>query len=81
MFYILGVLNKGAVETDPFARRCLIEMIEKGFNAKLICEITGYKETVYKKVCDIVNANKRHKNEIVTYERTLLHILIKIRLL
>lgn len=59
LFYILGVLNKGAVETDPFARRCLIEMIEKGFNANLISEITGYKETVYKKVCDIVNANKK----------------------
>ena len=48
LFYILGVLNNGAVETDPFARRCLIEMIEKGFNANLISEITGYKETVYK---------------------------------
>ena len=58
LFYILGVLNKGAVETDPFARRCLIEMIEKGFNANLISEITGYKDTVYKKVCTMVNANK-----------------------
>lgn len=58
LFYILGVLNNGAVETDPFARRCLREMIEKGFNANLISEITGYKDTVYKKVCTMVNANK-----------------------
>ena len=58
LFYILGVLNDGSVETDPFARRTLIEMIEKGFNAILISEITGYKDTVYENVCNIVNANE-----------------------
>lgn len=59
LFYILSVLYEG-VETDPFARRCLIEMIEKGFNAELISELTGYKDTVYKNVCSIVNSNKEY---------------------
>lgn len=66
LFYILGLLNDGAVETDPFARRCLVEMIEKGFNENLISEITGYKNTVYKKVCNIVNANKEQMQRKIT---------------
>ncbi len=57
LFYILSSLFDG-VETDPFARRCLGEMIEKGFNAELISELTGYKDTVYKNVCNMVNSNK-----------------------
>ena len=59
LFYILNDLFDG-VETESFARRCLMEMIERGFNSELINEITGYKDTGYKNVCKIVNANKEH---------------------
>jgi len=63
LFYLLASLNNDANETDPYARRVLIKMIEKGFNAEMICDITGYKDTVYKNVCAIVNNNDNQVNE------------------
>lgn len=57
LFYILKDLFK-SVQTDKFARRHLIRMVEHGLNGGLIGDITGYKGDVYKKVCETVNNDK-----------------------
>lgn len=60
LFSVLALQKGGSVATAIFAQKCLIRMINQGFNSVLIEEITGYKDRTYKKLCDLINQDEEH---------------------
>ncbi len=60
LFSILALQKEGSVATAFFAQKCLIRMINQGFNSTLIEEITGYKDRTYKKLCNLINQDEEY---------------------